>query len=169
MNYWPVLPCHMPELMMPLVELIKTLSVTGQETAKHFYNADGFVVHHNADIWGHSVPVQGQACWAFWQGGSGWLCRNLYEIYEYTLDRDFLTATAFPIMKKAAEFYLDILTEDENGDLIICPATSPENTFRTDTGATSTSKSTAMMNSIMLDLFLNCKKSCEVLAQKDAF
>lgn len=169
MNYWPVLPCNMPELMTPLTDLLKILSVTGEETAKEFYTADGFVVHHNADIWGHSVPVHGGASWAFWQGGSGWLCRSLYEIYEYTLNKDFLQKTAFPIMKKAAVFYLDILTQDEDGKLIICPATSPENMFKTKNNSAATSKSTAMMNSIVLDLFICCKKSCEALGIKDEF
>lgn len=169
MNYWPVLPCNMPELMTPMVDLIKTLSVTGEETARNFYNADGFVVHHNSDIWGHSVPVHGRACWAYWQGGSGWLCRSLYEIYEYTLDKGFFEKRVFPIMKKAAEFYLNTLIENENGELIICPATSPENNFKRGLGISATSKSTAMMNSIVLDLFINCKKSCEVLGTEDEF
>lgn len=169
MNYWPVLACNMPELMEPLVELIKALCVIGEEVARSFYNARGFVVHHNSDIWGFSYPVQGKACWGFWQGGSGWLCRSLFEIYDYTLDRAFLEKTAFPLMKKAAEFYLDILTQDENGNLIVCPATSPENNFKTAFSVSSTSKSTAMMNSIVLDLFMCLKKSCEVLSIKDSF
>ena len=169
MNYWPVLPCNMPELMTPLVDLIKTLSVTGEDAAKSFYDANGFVVHHNSDIWGFSYPVQGRASWGYWQGGSGWLCRSLFEIYEYTLDRDFLEKTALPIMKKAAEFYLDTLIEDKNGNLIICPATSPENNFRVGFGSSATAKSTAMMNSIVLDLFMNYKKGCEVLSSKDSF
>ncbi|MBO5937319.1 MAG: glycoside hydrolase family 95 protein [Clostridia bacterium] len=169
MNYWPVLPCNMPELMTPITDMLKTLSVTGEEVARNFYNAKGFVVHHNSDIWGFSYPVQGRACWGYWQGGSGWLCRSLFEIYEYTLNKDFLGKTAYPIMKKAAEFYLDILTEDEKGNLIICPATSPENNFKMGFGSSSTSKSTAMMNSIVLDLFTSCKKSCEVLSVKDDF
>lgn len=169
MNYWPVLPCGMPELMGPLVDLIRTLSVTGQNTAKEFYHANGFVVHHNADIWGHSVPVYGSPSWAFWSGGSGWLCRSLYEIYEFTLDEDFLRNTALPLMKEAAVFYLDILIEDTGGNLMVCPATSPENLFDADGIQVSTSKSTAMMNSIVLDLFTNCKKSCEILEIFDDF
>lgn len=169
MNYWPVLACNMPELMSPLVELIRALAVTGKDTARDFYHANGFVVHHNADVWGHSVPVHGSASWAFWSGGSGWLCRSLYEIYEYTLDEEFLRNTAFPLMKEAALFYLDILVADEDGSLMLCPATSPENTFTVMGLRSSTAKSTAMMNSIAADLFTNCKKSCEVLGISDEF
>lgn len=169
MNYWGVLMCNMPELMNPLVELIKAISVTGEQTAKDFYGAKGFVCHHNTDIWGHTAPVKGSPSWAYWQGSSGWLCRSLYEIYEYTLDKEFLEKTALPIMKKSAEFYLDILVDDGNGNLIISPATSPENHFKDGFHKSAVSKSTAMMNSIVLDLLVNCKKACEVLEISDDF
>jgi alpha-L-fucosidase 2 len=169
MNYWPVLPCNMPELMKPFVDLVKMVSVTGERTAKDFYHANGFVLHHNTDIWGHTTPTYGNASWAFWSGGSGWLCQNLFDIYNFTLDKDFLKETAFPIMKNAALFYLDILAEDCTGHLIICPATSPENVFSIGNELCSTSQSTAMMNMIVLNLFTDCKKACEVLEISDAF
>lgn len=169
MNYWPVLACNMPELLTPLFSLLKALSVTGRKTARDFYHADGFVAHHNADIWGFSAPTHGSPNWGFWSGGSGWLCRFLYERYEYTLDEAFLRDTAFPLMKEAALFYLDILIENGEGNLMICPATSPENEFLTDGGRAATARSTAMMNSIVADLFANCKKSCEVLGISDGF
>ena len=169
MNYWGALPCNLPETMAPLVQLVKDLSVSGAQIAKDFYHASGFVAHHNADIWGFSAPVQGNASWAYWQGASGWLCRSLYEIYDYTQDTAFLKETAFPLMKQAALFYLDLLTEGSDGSLMICPATSPENSFLLDGRHVAVAKSTAMMNSIVLDLFLNCKKSCETLGIDDAF
>ena len=169
MNYWGALPCNLPETMAPLVRLVKALAVTGEETAKDFYHASGFVAHHNADIWGFSAPVRGSASWGYWQGASGWLCRSLFELYEYTLDKAYLKNTAFPLMKKAAAFYLDILVADTDGTLMICPATSPENVFAVDGKRAAVAKSTAMMNSIVLDLFLNCKKSCELLGIADGF
>ena len=169
MNYWCALPCHLPETMAPLVALVKDLAVTGTETAKDFYHANGFVAHHNADIWGFSAPVQGSASWAYWQGASGWLCRSLYELYEYTQDTAYLRETAFPLMKQAALFYLDLLVTDTDGKQMICPATSPENCFIYGTRRLAVAKSTAMMNSIVLDLFVNCKKSCEILGVDDVF
>ena len=169
MNYWGALPCNLPETMAPLVQLIRALAVTGKETARQYYHASGFVAHHNADIWGFSAPVRGSACWGFWPGASGWLCRSLYELFAYTQDKDFLRETALPLMKQAALFYLDLLTEDTDGTLMICPATSPENCFLVDGARVAVAKSTAMMNSIVLDLFLNCKKSCETLGIDDDF
>ena len=169
MNYWPVLMCNMPELMTPLIDLVEKLAITGEQTARDFYHADGFVAHHNADLWGHSVPLPGNACWGYWAGGSGWLCRSVYEAYTYSMDKEYLQNKAFPLLKKAALFYLDILTEDQNGCYIISPATSPENVFRKNGVEAAVAESTAMMNSIALDLFINCKKSCETLEITDLF
>lgn len=169
MNYWPVLRCNMPELMQPIIDLVEKLSVTGEQTARDFYHADGFVAHHNADIWGHSVPVPGNACWGYWAGGSGWLCRSVYEAYAFSGDKEYLKNTALPLMKKAALFYLSVLVKDNDGCYIITPATSPENTFGYGEAKAAVAKSTAMMNSIALDLFINCRTACEALDINDDF
>ena len=169
MNYWPVLPCNMPELMEPLETMVRTLSITGEDTAKHYHHARGFVVYHNCDPWGHSAPAFVTPTCSYWPGGSGWLCRNLFEKYEYTLDRDYLETVALPLMKKAAIFYLDILADDGEGHLVVSPAASPENLFVIPEGAYAVSKSAAMLNSIVLDLFRNCKLGCEVLGIQDEF
>ena len=169
MNYWPVLMCGMPELMAPLIELIQKIAVTGKKTAKEFYHANGFAAHHNSDIWGYSVPALNSASWGFWSGGSGWLCRSVYELYEYTQDKEYLENTAFPLLKEAAAFYLDILVKDADGRYMISPATSPENIFAYGQNEAAVSESTAMMNCIALDLFINCKKSCEELKLYDDF
>ena len=167
MNYWPVLPCAMPELTEPLTGLVKALSVTGEDTAREYYGAGGFVAHHNADLWGHSEPVQGSASWAYFPGGGGWLARHLYEYYDYTRDTAFLRDTAFPILRKAARFYLDLLIRDTDGSLILCPGTSPENTFRRGGVSCAVSKSTAMLNTIVLDVFNCCLKAGKVLGVDD--
>lgn len=169
MNYWPALPCNLAELMEPLTDLLKKVSVTGEVTAREFYRAGGFTLHHNTDLWGMTAPIQGNPSWGYWNGGSGWLCQNLFDIYEYTLDKDFLRDTALPIMKKAARFYLDILSEDTDGTLMICPATSSENMFRKKGKEAATAKSTAMMNAIVLSLFRNVIKAYEALDIRDDF
>ena len=169
MNYWPVLPCAMPELTEPLTGLVKALSVTGEATAKNYYGARGFVAHHNADVWGHSEPVHGSASWAYFPGGGGWLARHLFEYYAYTLDTAFLRDTACPILRKAARFYLDILAEDADGTLMLCPGTSPENSFRRGGVRCPVAKSSAMLNSVALDVFRCCLKAGEALGEDDGF
>ena len=132
MNYWPILPCNLTELNAPLVDMVRELSVAGRRVAQQYYHADGFVCHHNSDIWRMCVPTTGNPCWFFWYNGGGWLTRHLFEQYEYTLDTDFLRNTALPVLKGCAAFYLSILTEDPHGRLVCAPSTSPENEFTID-------------------------------------
>lgn len=163
MNYFPTLMIDLPQMHLPLIDLIKDVSVTGEKTAKEIYHARGFTSHHNIDIWRMSTPVQGDSQWSFWPMSSGWLCHHLFEHYEYTLDNDFLKDVAYPIMKKAAMFYLDMLVPDKNGYLMIAPSTSPENSFKFGKTSCSVSQTSTMSMSIIKELFINCKKTAEIL------
>ncbi len=163
MNYWPVLMTNMAETNEPLIRMIKELSETGKVSAEKQYGAKGWVSHHNVDLWRLATPVGGNASWAFWHGSSGWLCRHLFDHYEYTADVDFLKETAYPLMKGAAEFYLDIMTRDKNGELILCPGTSPENGFLYEGKWTPVGKYSTMSMTIAKELFSNCIKACEIL------
>ena len=171
MNYWPTLMCGLENCYEPLIHFMKERSVTGEHTARHFYHARGFTMHHNSDIWAHTTAVERDAVYGFWHGASGWLCHNLYDYYEYTLDKKYLEETCYPIMKKAAEFYLDLLCDRGDGRLSICPATSPENTFvYADGKKSSVAKYTAMSDCIAYELFENCLKAMEelgILAETD--
>ena len=168
MNYWPVLMCRMPEVNLPLIEMVKDLSVSGAKTAKGQYDAKGWVSHHNVDLWRQSTPVDGDAQWAFWHGSSGWLCEHVYQHYEYTNDVEYLRNTAYPLMKSAAEFYLDILVEYE-GKLVLAPGTSPENTFFYEGKPSSVGKYSTMSMTIARELFENCVKACEILGEDGEF
>lgn len=173
MNYWPTFSCSLGEMHQPLVQFIKDLSVTGSITAHEIYGARGFTAHHNADLWRLSSPVgnhgKGTSVFAFWNMSAAWLCRHLYDQYEYTLDKDFLREEAFPIMKSAAEFLLDIMVEDKDGYLIICPSTSPENSFIYNGETCNISETTTMTMTIAKELFKNCIKCCETLSSDHDF
>ena len=168
MNYWPALMCGLEDCYTPLIDLIKTLSVSGTDTASRLYGARGFCVHHNSDIWGATTPVKLDARWGFWNGGGGWLCQHLFEYYKYTLDTDFLKITAFPIMKKGAEFYLDLLCERGDGHYSVILSTSPENSFAYIDGngnkiTSAVAKYTTMSDTIAFELFDNCLKCIDIL------
>lgn len=173
MNYWPAEITNLSELHRPLFDLINVLKVTGSVTAQTHYNAGGFTAHHNVDIWGHSSPVgnksRGTAGYAFWPMSSGWLCQHLFEHYEYTLDHAFLQETAYPIMKSAAQFYADLLVEDEDGYLILSPSTSPENAFIIDGQTSNVAKTTTMTMAIVREIFRNCMQSAKLLNVDAAF
>lgn len=138
MNYWPAEPGNLPECHEPLFAMIEDLCVTGAETARVNYGCRGWVAHHNVDLWRHSAPVgnygSGQPKWANWPMSAAWLCQHLWEHYAYSLDEAFLRNRAFPILRKACEFYLDWLVTAPDGMLTTCPSTSPENSFLTQDG-----------------------------------
>ncbi|MDR1733868.1 MAG: glycoside hydrolase family 95 protein [Oscillospiraceae bacterium] len=130
MNYWPVLMSNLAEMDEPLLKMVAEVAEAGKAIAKAHYNAPGFVAHHNVDLWRHTGPVgigRNRACHMFWPFGSGWLCRHVFEHYEYTLDKEFLAAY-LPVLRSNAEFYNHMLVEYK-GELIFCPGTSPENGF----------------------------------------
>lgn len=168
MNYWPVLPCNLTELNEPLMDMLRDLSVAGQRVAKQYYGADGFVCHHNSDIWRMCVPTTGNPCWFFWFNGAGWLSRHAFDQYAYTLDKAFLENTAFPILKGCAEFYLSVLTEDPDGYLVCSPSTSPENEFILDGEEYSIAQTSTMTMSICREVLENTLRCCEILGTDDA-
>ncbi|MCE7064692.1 glycosyl hydrolase family 95 catalytic domain-containing protein [Dyadobacter sp. CY326] len=170
MNYWMVETANLSELHSPLLDLIGHMAVTGKETATNFYGAKGWTLHHNSDIWATTNPVSGSPSWANWPMGGAWISQHLWEHYQFTGDKNYLSKTAYPIMKSAAEFCLDWLIEDKNGKLITAPATSPENIFITETGFKgSVSVATTMDMAIIWDLFTNLIEASERLGTDAEF
>lgn len=174
MNYWPAEVTNLSEMHQPLLDWIPNLAKTGTVTAREFYNARGWVAHHNSDLWALSDPVgdrgNGDPVWANWWMGGNWLAQHLYEHYRFSGDKTFLVKKAYPIMKSAALFTLDWLIEDKNGYLVTAPSTSPENKFKDKNGRQqSVSVATTMDMSIIRDLFNNVIEASEILGTDKAF
>jgi alpha-L-fucosidase 2 len=72
-------------------------------------------------------------------------------------------------MKESADFYLDIMHKDENGKYMVCPSTSPENTFVIDGETCASDKTTMMSASILFDLFSKLIKACEILKIENSY
>lgn len=168
MNYWPVEVTNLSELSKPLFDLLENIAVTGKKTAKEFYNLDGWVLHHNSDIWALSNPVGdlggGDPKWANWPMGANWLCRHLWDHYLFTGDEKFLRDTAYPLMKGAVTFTLGWLIPDKDGYLVTAPSGSPENSFITEKGKEgSIALASTMDMSIIRDLFSHFIKASQHL------
>jgi alpha-L-fucosidase 2 len=126
MNYWPAEPDNLSEMHEPLINLVKELSLAGRQTSKVMYGTDGWVCHHNTDIWRICGPVDG-ATWGMWPSGGLWLSQHLWEKYMFNGDKEYLRSV-YPAMKGSAEFCLSFLApEPEHGWLVFAPSTSPEN------------------------------------------
>lgn len=126
MNYWPALVTNLAECQEPLFAALQELVVSGGRTAKLHYDAPGWVLHHNFDLWRGTAPIN-HANHGIWPTGGAWLAMHLWEHYLFTGDREFLREKAWPVMKPASEFFLHTLVDDPHtGFLISGPSNSPE-------------------------------------------
>jgi len=172
MNYWAAESCNLSEFHEPLFDLLERLAKNGAKTAKELYGLDGWVSHHNADLWGLTEPVgyqhqeapSGGICgFGMWNMSSGWFCRHLWEHYLYTQDMDFLEKKAYRLTEGAVRFYLGYL-QPYNDYLVTIPSTSPENCFiGSDREAHSCYMASAMDIGILRDLFGNYLEMCRIL------
>ncbi|WP_432709163.1 glycosyl hydrolase family 95 catalytic domain-containing protein [Pedobacter sp.] len=167
MNYWPAEKTNLSELHEPFIRMVKELALTGQKTAKDMYGAGGWVAHHNTDIWRTTGAVDG-AFWGAWSHGGGWTSQHLWEHYLYSGDKKFLKEI-YPILKGAAQFYVDILvTHPKHGYLIVNPDQSPENAPQAHQGS-SLDAGVTMTNQIVFDVFGSAIKAAQILNKDQAF
>ena len=145
--------------------MIAELAETGARTARTHYGARGWVLHHNSDLWRNTAPVDGPRS-GMWPTGGAWLATHLWEHYLYSGDKAFL-ARVYPIMKGAAEFFVDTLVEDPSGRwLITSPSLSPENRHHADG---TVAAGPAMDSQILRDLFGQVIEAGRILGTDEAF
>ena len=161
MNYWPAETANLSECAEPLFAMIADLSVAGAATAKTMYGANGWVCHHNTDLWRGTAPVDFPPT-GFWPSAGAWLCTHLWEHYQFTGDKAFLKQ-AYSLMKGASEFFVDYLVPDPDhpGWMVTCPSFSPEN------GGLCAGP--AMDNALLRDLFGQTAKASEILGKDAGF
>ncbi len=166
MNYWGAESGNLSECHLPLFDLIERMRPHGRKTAQEMYHAKGFCCHHNTDIWGDCAP---QDLWmpaTIWPMGAAWLCLHIFEHYQFTQDREFLAAH-FDALCEAAEFFTDYLFENQNGQLVTGPSTSPENTYLTKSGTKgSLCIGPSMDTQIITVLFRNVIDAAAILHQR---
>lgn len=170
MNYWPAEVINLSETHEPLFDLVQDLSVTGRETARTMYGCNGWVAHHNTDIWRVTGPVD-KAFYGTWPVGGAWLTTHLWQHYLYTGDKDFLRKS-YPAMKGAADFFLGyMIPHPKYGWKVTAPSMSPEHGPKgEDTKKASTIVSGCTMdNQIIFDVLSNTLAASEILELPAAY
>lgn len=125
MNYWPTEVLNLRELHHPLFQMIRELSQTGEQTARSYYGARGWVLHHNTDLWRGTAPIN-NSNHGIWPTGGAWLVHHLWEHYLYNQDVAILH-DYYDIIKGATLFFKDFLVRDAStGWLVSTPSNSPE-------------------------------------------
>lgn len=168
MNYMAADAVNLAECQQPLFVMMDSLMKYGKQTAREMYNANGWVVHHLTDVFWRTAPADDVP--GLWPMGQGWLCHHVYDHYLFSKDKTFLLNKAFPLMKGAAEFYLDFLQPipvdlPMAGKLVTNPSHSPENAFEKSDGKQYQFTYGATMDvEICQELFTNCLKAIDDLS-----
>ncbi|KAI0141591.1 Six-hairpin glycosidase-like protein [Xylariaceae sp. FL1272] len=100
----------------------------GTETARLLYNASGWVVHNEINVFGHTAMKE-DALWADYPAAAAWMMQHVWDHFDYTRDVTWLKAQGYPLIKGIAQFWVSQLQADEffeDGTLVANPCNSPE-------------------------------------------
>lgn len=167
MNYWPAELTNLSECHEPFFTAIKELAINGKKTAKNMYGANGWVAHHNMDIWRHAEPIDKCTC-SFWPMAAGWLTSHFWERYLFSGDLIFLRNEVFPLLNGAVAFYKDWLIKNKMGYWVTPVGHSPEHDFIYDGNKRATfSQGPTMDMAIIRESLDRYLQACQVLKVPD--
>lgn len=153
MIYWPAEVANLSECHLPLAEYIESLVEPGTRTTEAFFGVPGWTVNTMNNAFGYTAPGWGIP-WGYFPAGSAWLCRHIWEHYEYSGDTEFLKRM-MPTLTGAVEFWHHYMQTGIDGYISSSPSYSPEH-GEISTGAT-------MDHQIAWDLYTNYLKACNIL------
>ena len=161
MNYWPVETANLGECVWPLIDKIKSMVPQGELTAKEHWGVnEGWVEHHNTDLWNRTAPIDG--AWGLWPSGAGWLSTHLWEHFLFNPTDKAYLQDVYSTMKGAALFFVNSLVEEpETGNkyLVTAPSDSPEN----DHGGINVCFGPTMDNQIIRDVLNYTMEASKIL------
>ena len=74
------------------------------------------MAHHNTDLWRATGPID-FADSGMWPSGGAWLCDHLVGSLRIQRRQELSRRTVYPVMRGAAQFFLDTLQEDPTQSL----------------------------------------------------
>ncbi|MCK5835426.1 MAG: hypothetical protein KAG98_06815, partial [Lentisphaeria bacterium] len=89
-NYIGTGAAGLSELNEPFLRLIEEASVDGAKVAKSWYGTNGWVLHHNLDLWRAAIPVAGNVLSATFPTGGTWTVVELYDNWKFNPKRSML-------------------------------------------------------------------------------
>ncbi len=130
MNYWGASRSGLSDCIEPLINMVYEALSTGRKTSEINYGCKGFACNHNVDLWRKTPPVQGCPSYMFAPLCGVWLANEIFTHYENGFLNDYESEIK-EIVTEGARFANDFLVLHE-GFYVVCPSTSPENTFTKD-------------------------------------
>ena len=168
MNYWMVETANLPECFDPYTGWMKIIAESGSHTAREAYGAErGWSTGLNGNVFGFTAPNEhGRRM----QHSGAWLAQNLYDHFSFSRDHEYLREI-YPIVKGAAEFYLEFLAPWKDGTLVAYPTWSPENAFLADqyTDLNKVYWGASYDQQLIYNLFVDCIEASVLLGIDEEF
>ena len=166
MNYWGAQVTDLSSRMTPLTDLTIDLAEAAASHTRRLYDAPGWTVHHNTDLWLYSTTPgrgEGDPRWSFWPLGGAWLATLLTESWEFGAASLDDVDRVWPTLRGAADFALAWHHDDGTS-----PATSPENAFLTDDGRSASLARTSTMDlALVRSVLTRTVRAAHVLGRSD--
>lgn len=127
LTYSPLFTSNHTELVRPLAtELRDGISELAENVPQQYRYDSAAIGRYTTSSLRSPVSVPGdknarQEC-----GNLLWALHSLWQCYQITQDRDLLSSTVFPLLKRAVGFYAHFLLLDKEGVLHIPQTISPE-------------------------------------------
>ena len=168
MNYWMVDPANLSESFRPFVEWAKVLAESGAHTARETFGVKkGWSIGLNGNVFGFTAQNEhGRRN----QQAGHWLAQNLFDHYAFNQDRAYLEEI-YPVLKGAAEFFVEFLAPWKDGTLVVYPTWSPENCYlvRPHGKLNKQCYGASYDQQLILNLFTDCIEASTVLGRDADF
>ncbi len=104
MNYWFSGPANLAECFLPFADWLHSIRDVRKQETRTALGKPGFAMRVENGIFGG-----GSYRWSI--GDASWLANNLWDHYRFTLDQEYLTTRAYPILRDLFDFWEDHLVE----------------------------------------------------------
>jgi len=109
---------NLSECQEPFIDYVKMLSEVGKKAAAAYYGSGGWVSFIISDLWGGAGTLPPAPFLS-----SGWLSLIAWEQYAFDRDKKYLKEI-YPVLRGAAQFYLENLIEYRNSGKLVFWGTS---------------------------------------------
>lgn len=155
MNYWPAETTNLGDLHMKFINYVYREAMERSQWSANARQVGGqtcgWTVTTENNIYG-----SGSNWMANYTIANAWYCMHLWQHYLFTLDKEYLEATAFPVMKSAAEYWMERLVKADDGTYECPNEYSPEH-------GPASENATAHSQQLVYDLFRNTLAALRVL------
>lgn len=127
MNYWAAESTNLSECAMPLINFIDACRPSCRIATRKAFgeNTRGWTARTSQSIFGGNG-------WEWNIPASAWYAQHIYEHWAFTQDKNYLSTTAYPIIKEVCQYWEDRLKTMPDGTLMAPDGWSPEHGPRED-------------------------------------